>query len=217
MIRLENVSKVYCSGNGAIRAVDSISLEVERGQYVAVRGPSGSGKSTLLALIGGLAQPNEGRVVVAGEEISRMSSAERAKFRARNVGFVFQMFHLLPYLNVLENVLLAAPSPSSELRTVASELLDRSGLANRCYHRPGQLSAGERQRVAIARALLNRPQLLLADEPTGNLDDKNAEGILDLLGNFHRSGGTVLLVTHHENAARRAERSIALAEGRLIP
>ena len=146
-----------------------------------------------------------------------MSAAERAQIRADSIGFVFQMFHLLPYLNVLDNVLVASrPDNRAASREYASELLESFGLTNRRFHRPGQLSAGERQRVAMARALLNRPQLLLADEPTGNLDDQNAGSVLDLLAEFHTSGGTILLVTHHENAAARAERSIGLENGRLV-
>lgn len=215
MIVLEEVSKVYHTAHGEVRALDGVSLHVVAGEFVAVRGPSGSGKSTLLALVGGLARPTAGRVEVSGSDLAALSSAQRARFRAERVGFVFQMFHLLPYLTVLDNVLVAAPHRSRDYRQRALELLDRFGLGPRRWHRPGQLSAGERQRVAMARALLNRPQLLLADEPTGNLDDRNAESLLDLLAQFHQDGGTILLVTHHANAAERAQRSICLEAGRL--
>jgi putative ABC transport system ATP-binding protein len=191
-------------------------LAVDPGQFLAIRGPSGSGKSTLLALVGGLARPSQGRVVVAGHEISSMTPAERARFRSENIGFVFQMFHLLPYLSVLDNVLVAAPRKNRRAaRESAEALLERFDLAGRRGHRPAQLSAGERQRVAMARALLNRPQLLLADEPTGNLDDRNADVVLDFLAQFHAEGGTILLVTHHPNAARRAAQSIDLDHGRI--
>jgi len=215
MIVLEQVSKVYHTAHGEVRALDGVSLRVEAGQFVAVRGASGSGKSTLLALVGGLARPTAGRVEVAGSEISALSSAARAEFRAKRIGFVFQLFHLLPYLNVLDNVLVAAPTASGECRQHALELLDRFGLTPRRWHRPAQLSAGERQRVAMARALLNRPQLLLADEPTGNLDERNAGSLLDLLTQYHEDGGTILLVTHHGNAAERAQRSVGLEAGRI--
>ena len=215
MIELEQVSKIYSTGKGEVRALDSLSLAIDRGEFVAVRGPSGCGKSTLLALAGGLALPTSGSVVVGGERISSMSAAQRAAYRARAIGFVFQMFHLLPYLNVLQNVLVSAPQADSQSKHKAAALLERFGLEGRLNHRPGQLSAGERQRTAMARALLNDPPLLLADEPTGNLDPENASGVLDLLSEFHASGGTVLLVTHDERAAARAGRSIELCAGRL--
>jgi ABC-type lipoprotein export system ATPase subunit len=217
MITLSGVSKVYPSKLGEVRALDDVSLEIEAGEFVAVRGHSGSGKSTLLAMVGGLAQPTSGRIDVHGHEISAFSSAERARFRRENIGFVFQMFHLLPYLNVLDNVLMAAdPQQRNDAAAYAEELLEKFDLTHRRFHRPAEMSAGERQRVAMARALLNRPQLMLADEPTGNLDDRNADAVLDLLGQFHRDGGTVLLVTHHANAAERAQRTISLREGRLL-
>jgi putative ABC transport system ATP-binding protein len=216
MIALEAVSKVYHTAQREVRALDDVTLEIQQGEFVAVRGPSGCGKSTLLALVGGLALPTSGRVAVGGRDVSSMSSSERAQFRADNVGFVFQMFHLLPYLSVLDNVLVAAPSNSQPgVRDYANELLDQFGLNERRLHRPGQLSAGERQRVAMARALLNRPKLLLADEPTGNLDPQNAAAVLQLLSQFHAAGGTILLVTHEEQAAACAQRTIMLNRGRL--
>ncbi|HRX81205.1 MAG TPA: ATP-binding cassette domain-containing protein, partial [Pirellulaceae bacterium] len=172
--------------------------------------------STLLALLGGLAVPNTGSISVAGRDVGKLSSSERARFREENVGFVFQMFHLLPYLSVLDNVLVAAPAASrSTSRDYAKQLLSGFGMDERITHRPSQLSAGERQRVAMARALLNRPKLLLADEPTGNLDEKNAEALLDFLGGFHREGGTIVLATHDDRAAERADRIIELASGKV--
>ena len=221
MIELDGVSKLYHTVSGEVRALDDVSLEIGKGEFVSVQGQSGSGKSTMLALIGGLAVPTGGRIVVAEHEISRMSSSERAAYRAQTTGFVFQLFHLLPYLNILDNVLVAAPrgnashGDTGSVRQYADELLQRFDLNNRRDHRPAQLSAGERQRVAMARALLNRPQLLLADEPTGNLDPKNADTVLDLLTDFHSAGGTVLLVTHDEQAAARAQRKITLESGRM--
>jgi putative ABC transport system ATP-binding protein len=216
MIRLEDVSKVYHTSHGEVRALDDLTFEVAGGEFVAVRGPSGCGKSTLLTLIGGLALPTTGTVTVAGDTLSEMSTSQRAAFRARNIGFVFQLFHLLPYLSVLDNVLVAASDGAAAgPRDYAAELLDRFGLGDRITHRPGQLSAGERQRVAMARALLNRPSLLLADEPTGNLDPENAAKLLDLLATLVEDGLTILLVTHEEHAAQYAQRTITLRSGRL--
>lgn len=216
MITFENVSKIYKKAEDEVRALDDVSLSIKVGEFVAVCGPSGCGKSTMLSLTGGLAVPTKGQVTAFGQVISGMNSAERAEFRAQNVGYVFQMFHLLPYLTVLDNVLVAAHDQSSELsRSEAQSLLEQFGLADRLKHRPAELSAGERQRVAMSRALLNRPKLLLADEPTGNLDPKNAAGVLDLLNQFHDDGGTVLLVTHDEKAAQRATRVIELEKGKL--
>jgi len=216
MIQLTNVSKVYHTLKGDVRALDDVSLHVDQGEFVAVRGPSGCGKSTLLTLLGALALPTSGRVSVAGSDLTDMTSAERAQFRAQHVGFVFQMFHLLPYLNVLDNVLVAAADGSDRgVRDRAAEMLGRFGLNDRLTHRPGQLSAGERQRVAMARALLNQPQLLLADEPTGNLDPENAVAVLDLLAGLPEQGVTIVLVTHEEHAAKYAQRTILLRDGRV--
>jgi putative ABC transport system ATP-binding protein len=217
MIELENVSKVYQTEKGEVRALDDVSLGIEAGDFVAVRGPSGCGKTTLLTLVGGLAAPTAGRLVVAGEELSSLSSSQRATFRARQVGFVFQMFHLLPYLNVFDNVLVARHEASSEeeSKRYASELLERFDLGDRLSHRPGELSAGERQRVAMARALLNHPKILLADEPTGNLDPDNAQAVLEMLAGLDEEGVTILLVTHEEQAASYAKRTILLRDGKL--
>ncbi len=218
MIELQDVTKIYATAKGDVHALDHLSLEVSRGEFVAVRGPSGCGKSTLLALLGGLARPTTGKVLVADLDVGTLSAGELASSRAEKIGFVFQMFHLLPYLTVLDNVLVAAAdSTSAEARDRAHTLLCEFGLEPRLSHTPGELSAGERQRVAVARALLNKPQVLLADEPTGNLDPKNAEGLLDLVRGFHESGGTVLMVTHEEQAANYAQRTISLEKGQLSP
>lgn len=214
MICLENVSKIYHADSQPVRAVDDVSLSINKGEFVALRGPSGCGKSTLLALIGGLTTPTSGKVTIGDVELSSLSTSERADFRAREIGFVFQMFHLLPYLDVVENVLVAANDSEKSL-PVARELLEKFGLKDRVAHRPGQLSAGERQRVAMARALLHQPSILLADEPTGNLDPANGAAVLDLLAQFHREGGTVVLVTHDVTAAARAERVIEMTRGRI--
>jgi ABC-type lipoprotein export system ATPase subunit len=216
MIELHNVSKIYPTAEGEVRALDDVSLSIDAGEFVAVRGPSGCGKSTLLALIGGLALPTSGKIVVDGRPIGKMSSAERASFRAESIGFVFQMFHLLPYLSVVDNILVAAPQGADQAsRSRAIDLLKTFGLDDRKSHLPSQLSIGERQRVAMARALLNEPQLLLADEPTGNLDEQSAEAVMNWLADFHKGGGTILLVTHEEQAAGYAQRTIALKHGKL--
>jgi len=210
VIHLEKVSKVYRKDGQEVRALDGFDLSVERGEFVAVRGPSGSGKTTLLLTVGGMVRPSQGRVLVGGEDIYAMSARERALWRARHVGFVFQMFYLLPYLDVLENVLVPDLAGSRATRQQAVELLERFGLSDRLNHRPPELSTGERQRVAIARAVLNRPELLLADEPTGNLDPDSAEAVMGHLADYHKEGGTVLLVTHEPVAARHAQRVVEL-------
>jgi putative ABC transport system ATP-binding protein len=218
MIHLSGVSKVYRGPKGPVAALRAVSLDVQPGEFVAVRGPSGCGKTTLLAIVGGLGRATAGTVRVAGEDLTAASPAARARFRALRVGFVFQMFHLLPYLTIVENV--AAAAWGERRRTAqgrARELLDQFGLGGRLAHRPGELSAGERQRVAMARALLNRPALLLADEPTGNLDPRNAADVLELLRNFQAGGGSVLLVTHSEQAAVYAQRTILLRDGQVVP
>jgi putative ABC transport system ATP-binding protein len=217
MIRLEGVTKVFRTRRGDVAALDGVALSIKHGHFVAIRGPSGCGKSTLLSLVGGLALPTAGQVVVADRTVSQMTPAERARFRTEKVGFVFQMFHLLPYLSVLDNILVAAsPGKRREAQARAEQLLERFQLGDRVTHRPGQLSVGQRQRVAMARALLNQPQLLLADEPTGNLDPGTAAGLLDLLSEFQQQGGTILLVTHDDRAAARAQRVIQMDRGRIL-
>jgi putative ABC transport system ATP-binding protein len=217
MIRLDSVSKVFPSSHGDVRALDGLSLDVAQGEFVAIRGPSGCGKSTLLSLIGGLALPTSGTVTVADGCVSAMSASERARFRAENLGFVFQLFHLLPYLTVWENVMVAAsPGSRGEAESRATEMLEQFGLIDRVTHLPGQLSVGQRQRVAVARALLNRPRLLLADEPTGNLDPANANALLDIISRYHEQGGTILLVTHESVATDRAERLVHMDRGNVV-
>jgi putative ABC transport system ATP-binding protein len=217
MVHFHDVSKIYRTADGPVRALAGVSLEVRQGEFVAVRGASGCGKSTLLMIAGGLAKPTSGHVTVAGEDLPALSPAARARFRAQRIGFVFQLFHLLPYLTVLENVAAAAPAGRvAAARARAAELLETFHLAHRLRHRPAELSTGERQRVAIARALMNRPQIILADEPTGNLDPDSAAGVLELLADFHRDGGTVLLVTHQGDAARSAQRTILLRDGAIV-
>lgn len=214
MIELVNVTKRFTSEAGPVDALKDFSLSVEAGQWVSVCGHSGSGKSTLLSLVGALATPTSGDITVAGRKLTEMNIADRALYREQVVGFVFQMFHLLPYLNVLDNVLVAART-SSDDRSKALELLNRFGLDHRLTHFPSQLSAGERQRTALARALLNDPPLLMADEPTGNLDPKNADEVLAIVDEFRNNGGTVLLATHDQTAAERGDRVIQLESGML--
>jgi ABC-type lipoprotein export system ATPase subunit len=221
ILDIQKVCKTYRGRSGDVQAVDSVSLTLDAGEFVAVRGPSGCGKSTLLLLAGGLLAPDAGSVTVAGEEPYLMSSDARSMFRAANIGFVFQQFHLVPYLSVLENVL--APSianktaSADETLTRARSLVVHFGLENRIDHVPGELSSGERQRTALARAFLNQPKLLLADEPTGNLDEENAELVLTHLGEFAASGGAVLLVTHDPQAAAKASRTVFLRDGQAVP
>jgi putative ABC transport system ATP-binding protein len=207
MLALRNVRKSY----GSVQALADISLDVAASDFVAVQGPSGSGKTTLLLCAGGLLRPDGGQVLLAGQDLYQMSPEARARCRAADIGFVFQHFHLVPYLSVLENVLapvLATAVPDAHGR--ARELLDRLGLGNRLGHRPSELSSGERQRTALARAMLTRPRLLLADEPTGNLDEASSAVVLSHLGSFAREGGAVLVVTHERTAANQADRVVIL-------
>lgn len=217
MIRCDEVTKTFRKNGSEVTSLDRFTAEVADGEFVAVRGPSGSGKTTLLLTLGGMQRPSDGSVQLAGRDLYAMSPAERARLRSSEIGFVFQMFHLVPYLDLLGNVLLACPGkPSAEVRQRAGELMDELGLADRASHLPGELSAGERQRLAVARALLNRPKLILADEPTGNLDPENAAEVIRHLAEFHRGGGTVVLVTHGEAVNAHADRTLSLEQGRLV-
>lgn len=213
LLQLTQIAKTYRAGQpGEVRALPPLSLDLAAGEFAAVQGPSGCGKTTLLLIAGGLLAPTAGRVTLAGEDPYALSPERRAEFRARHLGFVFQQFHLVPYLSVFENVLapaLATTLPDARAR--AEELMARFGLQARRHHVPGELSTGERQRTALARALLNRPRLLLADEPTGNLDGENAAIVLAHLREFAQAGGAVLLVTHEDAAAARADRIVRLA------
>lgn len=217
MIRCDEVTKIFRKNGSEVTSLDRFTAKVAKGEFVAVRGPSGSGKTTLLLTLGGMQRPSAGSVQLAGRDLYALSPAERARLRSSEIGFVFQMFHLVPYLDLLGNVLLACPGkPSAEVRQRASGLMDELGLADRASHRPGELSAGERQRLAVARALLNRPKLILADEPTGNLDPENAAEVIRHLAEFHRGGGTVVLVTHGAAADAHADRTLRLEQGRLV-
>jgi putative ABC transport system ATP-binding protein len=216
VVHPQAVSRVFGTRRREVLALDGISFDVGSGEFVVVRGPSGSGKTTLLLTLGGMLRPSSGRVLVNGRDIYAAGERARARFRAQNIGFVFQMFHLVPYLTVVENVMLAAgPGGNGATRAEARELLGRLRLLDREHHRPAELSAGERQRTAIARALLNRPKLVLADEPTGNLDPESAAEVIEALAAFHRDGGTVIIVTHGTAADRHANRIIYLRNGRI--
>ena len=196
-------------------ALQGITFSVERGEWIAVMGPSGSGKSTLLNVLGCLDAPTSGRVTVDGCELSSLRASELARFRAEKVGFIFQQFHLVPYLTAIENVMLAQYFHSLADEEEAAEALRRVGLADRLEHLPSRLSGGEQQRVCVARALINQPNLILADEPTGNLDEVNEALVLGLFTELHRAGHTIVMVTHDVEVGRRAERRIELHHGRL--
>lgn len=218
LLDLDHISKTYRSGPRTVRAVDDVSLSVDTGEFVAVAGPSGCGKTTLLLVAGGLLAPDSGTVAIAGENPYVVAADQRARFRAANIGFVFQQFHLVPYLTVEDNVLSAAMATKlPDAKSRAAELLAKFGLESRAHHVPAELSTGERQRTALARALLNRPKLILADEPTGNLDRENATIVLRHLKEFARDGGAVLLVTHDHNALAFADRVERIREGRIEP
>ncbi|HWP85176.1 MAG TPA: ATP-binding cassette domain-containing protein [Terriglobia bacterium] len=211
LIEVAGLTKRY----GDVTALHNVDLMVERGEWLAVMGPSGSGKSTLLNILGCLDRPTAGQVRIAGTEISQLSKPELTRFRAEQVGFVFQQFHLIPYLTALENVLLAQYFHSMTDPDQALGMLSRVGLAHRVHHLPSQLSGGEQQRVAIARALINQPSLLLADEPTGNLDAANEALVMKLLEELHAEGNTIVMVTHDPTVARSADRTIHLEHGRI--
>ncbi len=216
MIRLENVTKTYATKNGDVHALGGIDLQVQPEEFLVVRGPSGSGKTTLLMAIGSMLRPSQGKVIIRDTDIYSLSSKERASFRAQNIGFVFQMFHLVPYLSVIENVLLAGGvAGGHSSRDEARAILDRLGLTHRETHTPAALSAGERQRTALARALLNKPQIILADEPTGNLDPDNAQEVIRHLDEFRRQGGAVIVVTHGSMADSVASRTVLLDNGKI--
>ena len=216
LISLDHITKTYTGDAGPIVAVDDVSVSVEAGEFVAVVGPSGGGKTTLLLGAGGLLRPENGEVSIDGTDPYSLSGEQRARFRAAQIGFVFQQFHLVPYLNVLDNVMAPAlVTGETSARERAGILVERFGLADRLGHRPGQLSTGERQRVALARALLNEPRVILADEPTGNLDGDNSEQVLQALKTFADEGGAVLLVTHDPDAVAFAGRQGVLQGGQL--
>jgi len=216
LIRLQNVSRRYQMGAETVHALRDVSLEIQRGEYVAIMGPSGSGKSTMMNLIGCLDTATSGRYELNGIGVSDMDDNQLAEIRNREIGFVFQTFNLLARSNALHNVelpLIYAGIPAAERRKIALEAIAQVGLADRMHHKPNELSGGQRQRVAVARALVNKPSILLADEPTGNLDSKTGEEIMALFDELSRKGNTIIIVTHEENIARQSRRIIRIRDG----
>jgi lipoprotein-releasing system ATP-binding protein len=225
LLHIENLHKHYRMGSEDLHVLRGVDLSIRSGEWLGIFGASGSGKSTLLHLIGGLDTPDDGSVHFHDRNVFRQSAAARDRFRNRHVGFVFQFYHLLPELNVLENAMLAAMITTplwrgiptrSKVRHETIALLERLGLGERLRHRPNELSGGERQRVAIARALINQPDVLLADEPTGNLDRATGERIMDLLAELHRAGQTIAMVSHDPSVTERADRVLRIESGRLV-
>jgi putative ABC transport system ATP-binding protein len=216
LIRLQNVARRYPMGAETVHALRDLSLEIQRGEYVAIMGPSGSGKSTLMNLIGCLDTPTSGRYELNGVNVGEMNDNQLAEVRNREIGFVFQTFNLLPRSNALHNVelpLIYAGMPAEERRKTALDAITQVGLADRMHHKPNELSGGQRQRVAVARALVNKPSILLADEPTGNLDSKTGAEIMALFEDLARAGNTIIVVTHEEDIARQSRRIIRLRDG----
>jgi putative ABC transport system ATP-binding protein len=216
LIRLQNISRRYQMGTETIHALRDVSLEIARGEYVAIMGPSGSGKSTLMNLIGCLDTPTSGDYALNGAQVSQMDDNELAEIRNKEIGFIFQTFNLLPRSDALRNVelpLVYCGVPADERRATALEALNNVGLGDRIHHKPNELSGGQRQRVAVARALVNRPSILLADEPTGNLDSKTGMEIMALFDELWRKGNTIIVVTHEEDVARHARRILRIRDG----
>ena len=219
MIRLINISKIYRMGEVVVKALDDVSLTIREREFVAVMGPSGSGKSTLMNIIGCLDVPTSGTYLLNGKEAGRLRDRELAEIRNRNIGFVFQGYNLLQRLTALENVelpLIYRGAGARERHRLSREALERVGLGDRTHHKPNQLSGGQQQRVAIARALVSKPPVILADEPTGNLDSKAGAEILKLLAELNRAGNTVVIITHDQNIAMHAERIVKLRDGKII-
>jgi putative ABC transport system ATP-binding protein len=219
MISMKGITKVYAMGHVDVQALRGVDLEIGANEYVAVVGPSGSGKSTLMNLLGCLDTPTAGEYLLEGERVAGLDRNRLAEIRNRKVGFVFQNFNLLPYASALENVelpLLFAGVPGGERRRRAEEMLGRVGLADRVTHKPTELSGGQMQRVAIARALVNRPAIVLADEPTGNLDSAAGQAIVALFGELHAAGQTIVMITHDSGLARLASRVIQIRDGQIV-
>jgi putative ABC transport system ATP-binding protein len=219
MIKLENIEKRYDLGQVKVAALEDISLNIERGEFLAVMGPSGSGKSTLLNILGILDNPTGGHYLLEGHDITHLSDREQARIRNQHFGFVFQSFNLFTELSAIENVMLPmsyAGIAFNQRRKRAAELLDRLGMSPRLYHTPAMMSGGEQQRVAIARALCNEPDLILADEPTGNLPSNMGEGVMKTLEELNREGVTIVMVTHNDELSQRAHKSVHIQDGRLL-
>ena len=219
LIRLENLSKVFYTDEVETHALANIHLNIDRGEYVAIGGPSGCGKSTLLSILGLLDSPTEGTYVLNSQPVQSLDLGQRARIRNREIGFIFQSFNLIGDLTVFENVELPLTyrgMKSAERAQRSKEALERVGMAHRAKHLPSQLSGGQQQRVAVARAIVGQPSIMLADEPTGNLDSKNGEAVMDLLRELHRGGATICMVTHDPRFTRYAERTVHLFDGRVV-
>ena len=218
MINIKNISKIYNFGGEKLKVLDNVSLNVDKGEFVAIVGPSGSGKSTLMNMIGGLDRPSTGEITIDGEYISKFNDKQMSKFRNQKVGFVFQSFNLEPTLTVIENVmmpLIIAGVPDKEMKKRAKLTLKMLGMGERINHKPTELSGGQRQRVSIARALVNNPKIILADEPTGNLDSKSGKSAMDILVDFKKKGYTIIMVTHNMEEAKYADRIIIIKDGKV--
>ena len=215
MLKINNITKIYTKGGERFTALDSVTLNVNDGEFVAVVGPSGSGKSTLLHTIGGLIHPVSGEVLYRGKDVYKMNSKEANQYRRKNVGFVFQQFHLMPYLTVYENIKIAVTEAENKNNSI-EELLEKCSLSPLRNKFPSELSVGEKQRTAFVRAIISKPEILLADEPTGNLDPENSRVLMSLIQEFHKNGGTVLLVSHDAETANFADRTIMLRSGKLV-
>lgn len=217
MIDIKNLTKVYKRGKQDVIALNDISFQSDMGEFILVKGPSGCGKSTLLFTLGGLLKPGEGTIRVFGDNIYKMTDRERTIFRSKNIGFVFQSYYLVPYLNVKENIMLANRLPRINVSEEnALNIAFNLNLKERLLHKPFELSVGEKQRVALARALVTNPKIILADEPTGNLDPSNAKEVLEYLSAFHNAGGLVIMVTHGNEADKYATRQIEMNNGKII-
>jgi putative ABC transport system ATP-binding protein len=219
LISLEGVSKVFTTDEMETHALAGIHLDIARGEYISISGPSGCGKSTLLAILGLLDTPSQGTYTLNGTRVDQMKLSERARMRNREIGFIFQAFNLIGDLTVYENVelpLTYRSMPSSERKILVREALERVGMSHRVKHYPSQLSGGQQQRVAVARALAGKPSILLADEPTGNLDSANGEAVMTLLNELHQDGATICMVTHDPRYAAKADRSVTLFDGRIV-
>jgi putative ABC transport system ATP-binding protein len=219
LLKLDGVSKIFLTDEVETHALSGVHLEIREGEYVAIAGPSGCGKSTLLAILGLLDTPSEGQYLLHGKPVTDLTAAERAKVRNREIGFIFQSFNLIGDLTVYENVelpLVYRGMPSAERKERVAHALERVAMAHRTKHYPSQLSGGQQQRVAVARALVGKPAILLADEPTGNLDSQNGEAVMGLLRELHRDGSTICMVTHDTRFARHAERTVHLFDGRVV-
>ncbi len=220
IITIRNIYKIYNEGDSEVRALNGISMDVNKGEFVAIVGQSGSGKSTLMNTLGCLDVPTAGEYLLDGENVEDLSEDELSEVRNRKIGFIFQGFNLVPGLTALENVELPLSYrriPREERRELAEDALQRVGLGRRMRHRPGQMSGGQQQRVAIARAIAARPPIILADEPTGNLDTKSGSAVMEILHGLHQEGKTILLITHDEAIARQAQRRITIRDGIIVP